>query len=104
MTNVKFKSLEQFHSWDQFHQVSSTKNKEILFAWILKSIEMNDQSAHAQKVLTSFLGEVGRRKFIAPLYKKLIHEGRSNEAKDYLEKFKGVYHAVTRQTVIDFWK
>jgi aminopeptidase N len=104
LTNVKFKSLEQFHSWDQFHQVSSTKNKEILFAWILKSIEMNDQSAHAQKVLTSFLGEVGRRKFIAPLYKKLIHEGRSNEAKDYLEKFKGVYHAVTRQTVMDFWK
>ncbi|MEY2763621.1 MAG: Leukotriene hydrolase, C-terminal, partial [Bacteroidota bacterium] len=55
-------------------------------------------------VLTQFLGEVGRRKFIAPLYKKLVHEGRSDEAKSYLEQFKGVYHAVTRQTVMDFWK
>jgi hypothetical protein len=96
--------LEQFHEWDQSHRVSSTRNKEILFAWILKSIEMNDQSQHAQQVLTQFLGEVGRRKFIAPLYKKLIHEGRSNEAKNYLNLYKGVYHSVTRQTVMDFWK
>ncbi|MEN9334558.1 MAG: Aminopeptidase [Bacteroidota bacterium] len=104
LTNVKFASLEQFHDWDKSHQVSSTRNKEILFAWILKSIEMNDQSQHAQQVLTQFLGEVGRRKFIAPLYKKLIHEGRSNEAKNYLDLYKGVYHSVTRQTVLDFWK
>ncbi len=104
LTNVKFASLEQFHDWDKSHRVSSTRNKEILFAWILKSIEMNDQSQHAQQVLTQFLGEVGRRKFIAPLYKKLIHEGRSNEAKNYLDLYKGVYHSVTRQTVLDFWK
>ncbi len=104
LTNVKFHSLDQFHAWDAFHHVSKTKNKEILFAWILKSIEMNDQSQHAQDVLTQFLGEVGRRKFIAPLYKKLVHEGRSDEAKNYLERYKGVYHSVTRQTVMDFWK
>jgi aminopeptidase N len=104
LTNVKFASLEQFHDWDKSHRVSSTRNKEILFAWILKSIEMNDQSQHAQQVLTQFLGGVGRRKFIAPLYKKLIHEGRSNEAKNYLDLYKGVYHSVTRQTVLDFWK
>jgi aminopeptidase N len=104
LTKVKFKSLEDLKAFDVQWKVSSTGNKEILFAWILQTIEMGDRSKESTQVLTQFLCTVGRRKFISPLYKSLKVHGRQPEAVKYMEQYEKTYHAVTRQTVWSFLK
>jgi leukotriene-A4 hydrolase len=104
LTKVKFKSLEDLKAFDVQWKVSSTGNKEILFAWILQTIEMGDRSKESTQVLTQFLSTVGRRKFISPLYKSLKVHGRQPEAVKYMEQYEKTYHAVTRQTVWGFLK
>lgn len=99
LTKVKFKSLDEFKAFDDQWKVSRTGNKEILFAWILQTIEMGDRSKESLAVLNQFLSSVGRRKFISPLYKSLKVHGRKSEAVKYMEKYEKTYHAVTRQTV-----
>ena len=104
LTKVKFKSLEDLKAFDAQWKVSSTGNKEILFAWILQTIEIGDRSKESTQVLTQFLSTVGRRKFISPLYKSLKVHGRQPEAVKYMEQYEKTYHAVTRQTVWGFLK
>jgi aminopeptidase N len=99
LTKVKFKSLDALRDFDAQWQVSQTGNKEILFAWLLQTIEMGDRSKESITVLNQFLSSVGRRKFISPLYKSLKVHGRQPEAVKYMEKYEKTYHAVTRQTV-----
>jgi hypothetical protein len=96
--------LEDLKAFDAQWKVSSTGNKEILFAWILQTIEMGDLSKESTQVLTQFLSTVGRRKFISPLYKSLKVHGRQPEAVKYMEQYEKTYHAVTRQTVWGFLK
>ena len=47
-----------------------------------------------------FLTEVGRRKYVKPLFQALVetNEGRA-EAQKIFEMAKGNYHAITRETV-----
>ena len=99
LTKVKFKSVDALHDFDAQWHVSKTGNKEILFAWLLQTIEMGDRSKESITVLNQFLSSVGRRKFISPLYKSLKVHGRQPEAVKYMEQYEKTYHAVTRQTV-----
>ena len=99
LTKVKFKSVDALHDFDAQWQVSKTGNKEILFAWLLQTIEMGDRSKESITVLNQFLSSVGRRKFISPLYKSLKVHGRQPEAVKYMEQYEKTYHSVTRQTV-----
>ncbi len=99
LSKVKFKSVDQLHEFDAVWHVSQTGNKEILFAWIVQTIETGDRSKASVEVLKQFLGSVGRRKFISPLYKSLKTHGRQEEAVQYMKMYEKVYHAVTRQTV-----
>jgi aminopeptidase N len=99
LTNVKFKSVDQLRDFDAQWQVSKTGNKEILFAWIIQTIEVGDRSKESIQVLNQFLSTVGRRKFISPLYKSLKQHKRKEEAVKYMQQYEKVYHAVTRQTV-----
>jgi aminopeptidase N len=99
LTKVKFKSVDALHDFDAQWQVSKTGNKEILFAWLLQTIEIGDRSKESIAVLNQFLSSVGRRKFISPLYKSLKVHGRQPEAVKYMEQYEKTYHSVTRQTV-----
>jgi aminopeptidase N len=99
LTKVKFKSVDALQDFDAQWHVSKTGNKEILFAWLLQTIEMSDRSKESITVLNQFLSSVGRRKFISPLYKSLKVHGRQPEAVKYMEQYEKTYHSVTRQTV-----
>jgi hypothetical protein len=77
----------------EFH-FTATKNAEILDAWLVLAIR--HKYAPADAVLSSFLGSVGRQKFLKPLYSELAKqpEGKA-KAKALLAKNKANYHPIT---------
>lgn len=73
-------------------------NSELRFAWLMNRIQAGDIRAlpHAEK----FLGEVGRRKFILPMYTALFAQpSMQEEGLKMFKKYKSGYHAVTRNSV-----
>ncbi len=88
----KMKSLD-----DKLHFTTWT-NAEIQFEWYMKAISSNYTAVNPY--LKSFLGKVGRRKFILPLYKVLYENEVSRQnALDWFNEFKGNYHAVSSNSI-----
>jgi leukotriene-A4 hydrolase len=77
---------------------TNSSNSEVLFEWLMLSIQNNYQPASA--ALEEFLVHTGRRKFVVPLYKALLKtpNGKETAMKIYA-KARENYHAVTYQTV-----
>ncbi len=87
---------------DAFH-FSSSGNSEILAAW-LEVVVRNDHDP-AFDVLEQFLVNVGRRKFLVPLYTELIktEKGKIMAQKIY-QQARPNYHAVSVRTIDDLLK
>jgi aminopeptidase N len=73
-------------------------NAEILCGWLRLAIQCG--YAPAEPALEEFLGSVGRRKFLEPLYKALCKTdaGRAR-ANELYERFRPRYHAVSAKTL-----
>lgn len=83
--------------------LSTSGNAEIRFAWLMQCIQRQDVSIldHAD----DFLGKVGRRKFVLPLYRAMSRrESMKARAIDMYKKHRNGYHAVTRQSVDELFK
>jgi len=91
-------SLDQAKSLDQTYAFSKSGNSEILAAWLETSI-YNGYYKTITPELETFLVNVGRRKFLTPLYKALKTEGDMALAKEIYTKAKPNYHAVSTQTM-----
>ena len=85
---------------DQNFNLTNSGNSEILAAWFEKAIEHNYQIAFP--AIASFLKQVGRRKFLSPLYNALIasEEGRSFALEVY-EEARPNYHFVSVNSIDD---
>lgn len=98
-------SKSQLNELDKTFGFTSTKNSEILHAWLLRAIQNNYKTAYDE--LENFLLGMGRRKFLRPLYSKLVEteEGKQYALKLY-EKARPLYHPISRHTVdqIVGWK
>lgn len=73
-------------------------NSEIRFAWLMNRVQAGDTAAfpHAAR----FLSEVGRRKFVLPLYTALFSQNSMrNDAIALFREQASRYHAVTRNSV-----
>ncbi len=82
---------------DTFH-FSKSGNSEILFAWLEKSILSNYEPAFPS--LKVFLTDVGRRKFVKPLFVAMIQtEKGKNMAKEIYSVARENYHSITQQTI-----
>ena len=92
MTNDKMKELDS-----SFH-FSTTGNSEILFAW-LEHVIANKYS-DSYPALREFLTHVGRRKFVKPLFSKLVKtsDGK-NMAIDIYKNSRLNYHSITQQSI-----
>lgn len=79
--------------------LSATGNNEILFLWLEMALENRYEPAVPQ--VETFLSEVGRAKFVRPLFAVLWNEGDWGRpiAKRIYGKTRGSYHAVTRAGV-----
>jgi leukotriene-A4 hydrolase len=77
---------------------SQSGNSEIRFAWL--SYRLNRGDATVISSADAFLGAVGRRKFVLPLYKAMMkQESMKDSAKSIYAKYRSGYHAVTRQSI-----
>lgn len=83
---------------DKTFALTKTGNYEILFEWLMLAIRNQYQPAYAR--LDEFLTEVGRRKFVRPLYEELAksEEGRKRAQRVY-GKARAGYHPITQSTV-----
>ena len=88
---------------DRVFHFTQTGNAEILDDWLLLSIRHGYQPANAR--LQEFLMEVGRRKYIKPLYQELAKtpEGKAR-AKAIYAKARDRYHPIAVATIDDLLK
>jgi len=85
-------------SLDKQYGFSQSGNSEIRFAWLNYRLNRGDMSVISS--VDAFLGAVGRRKFVLPLYKAMMKQAAMQEtAKSIYAKHRDAYHAVTRQSV-----
>jgi leukotriene A-4 hydrolase/aminopeptidase len=88
---------------DSAFALTQSGNSEILAEWLLMSIESGYEAAYPK--LDRFLVEVGRRKYIKPLYQELAKsaEGKAHAKKVYATARAG-YHPIAAATVDDLLK
>ncbi len=91
-------SIDQMKSLDETFHFTQAGNSEILFAWMEHVIPSKYETAY--DTLERFLTNVGRRKFVKPLYVALIKTNEGKEmAKRIYSKARPNYHSVTSNTI-----
>ncbi len=83
---------------DTKYNFTHSGNSEIAAAWYEKAIH-NGYYKEITAEIESFLINVGRRKFLTPLYRALKEEGDIKTARDIYEKARQNYHSVSTQTM-----
>lgn len=91
-------SAAEMAQLDNAFDFTHSGNSEVADAWFVRAINSNYTKAFPE--IEKFLLNVGRRKFVLPLYKALIksEEGKA-KAKEIYVKARGNYHAVTTNTL-----
>ena len=89
---------ERLRELDKRFRFSSSGNSEVLSAWLERAIDAG--YADARPAIERFLTTQGRRKFLKPVYEKLVKtpEGLAF-AKRVYEKARPSYHPVSQVTV-----
>ena len=84
---------------DEALQLTASDNNEELFLWL--ELAMDNRYEAAVPSVETFLAEVGRRKFVAPLFETLMGEGAWGQAiaRRTYAKTRSSYHSVTQGTV-----
>jgi leukotriene-A4 hydrolase len=78
-------------------KISSTGNNEVLFAWLEQSVLKEHKASYNR--LENFLINIGRRKFLTPLYKALLDTDQKNLALSIYKKARPNYHSVATGTM-----
>ncbi|RIJ42092.1 M1 family metallopeptidase [Pontibacter oryzae] len=96
-------SQAQLAELDKAFNFTNSGNSEVLAAWFIHTIRNNYTTA--DQALESFLTNVGRRKFLVPIYKALIAtpEGKKKALAIYA-KARPNYHAVSTVTLDEMLK
>jgi len=96
-------TAQQITDLDNAFHFTTSGNSEVLAAWLLHAIHNNYTSA--DQALETFLINVGRRKFLVPIYKALIATPEGMEkALALYAKSRSNYHAVATVTLDDLLK
>ena len=82
---------------DAAYAITQTGNNEVLFAWLEQAVR--SQYTPCYDRLESFLVQVGRRKFLTPLYRALLETGQKNRAETIYAKASPNYHSVATSTM-----
>jgi leukotriene-A4 hydrolase len=92
-------SREHLDLLDAKYQLTSTKNAEIAMYWLPRVVEADAQDRSS--AVQAFLGTVGRRRMVVPLYATMVDKGAfwKGLAGSTFEQVKARYHPITRETV-----
>lgn len=91
-------SLEQMQDFDKVYNFTNTENSEIASAWFIQSIKSEYETAYPQ--MKEFLYEVGRGKFLYPLYEELAKtkDGKKMGIEIY-EVARPNYHPIAQRNI-----
>ena len=90
-------TLEDLEELNTQFDILSTGNNEVLFAWLEQAIFKNHTESYPR--LEEFLVNIGRRKFLTPLYRAMLETGQKEMALDIYSKARGNYHSVATVTM-----
>jgi len=83
---------------EKAYALTAAKNPEVLVAWLVLACESG--FAPALPRAERFLGEVGRMKYLRPLYKALTSRRETRaKAREVFERFRPRYHPIAQQVV-----
>ncbi|MGE0488642.1 MAG: M1 family metallopeptidase [Vulcanimicrobiota bacterium] len=93
-------TLAQMAELDQGFDFTRSRNAELLFAWLRTAVRVQYQPAYP--AVEDFLIEVGRRKFVEPLFETMVAQpGGKAWATKIFERARLNYHSLTRSAVED---
>lgn len=78
---------------DEALHFSDNRNYEIIVGWYHAAIKLNYNKIHEQ--IYKFFGEVGRMKFIMPVFNALLEVDKA-KAQEIFEQNKAFYHPICR--------
>ncbi|MBK9962622.1 MAG: M1 family metallopeptidase [Saprospiraceae bacterium] len=82
---------------DAAFKLSASGNSEIAHAWLLYIVR-SGMGPKYMKEIERFLGSVGRRKFLTPIYEALVDQGLGQQAREIFQRSKKIYHPLTIST------
>jgi len=92
-------SSERLAELDATWGINATGNNEVLFAWLEQAVRSQHSPAYDR--LRTFLVNVGRRKFLTPLYRAMLETDQRDLAVDIYGQARGNYHSVATGTMDD---
>lgn len=95
-------SVEQMASLDEAFDFTNSKNSEIQFDWY--KLAINSDYEPAYPAIEQFLINVGRRKFLTPLYSAMVKTDKTDWAKEIYEQARPNYHSVSFNTIDEVLK
>ena len=96
-------SDQQMTDLDNTFGFTTSGNSEIQFAWFKLAINQG-YGREILPAIREFLVDVGRRKFLTPLYSALIENGMRSEAESIFNDAKANYHSVSYNTIEALFK
>ncbi len=99
-TNI---TVKQMADLDQIFKFTESGNSEIQAAWYTLAVRMKYEPAYPN--IETFLTEVGRRKFLMPLYKEMVKTAEGKDwAKKIYAKARPNYHSVAYNSIDEVLK
>jgi len=91
-------TAEKMKELDQAFNLTQVGNSEIAFQWLMLAIKNNYVAANRR--LEDFLMNIGRRKFVRPLYAELAKTSEGKKfAQQVYAKARNRYHPITQATI-----
>ncbi len=88
---------ERLRELDAAHELTRSGNAEILALWLEVGVRHGYREVDA--ALRRFLVDVGRRKFLLPLYEALLEANRRDEALEIYAAARSGYHPITQHSL-----
>jgi leukotriene A-4 hydrolase/aminopeptidase len=90
-------TTQQMQQLDNAYHFTTSKNSEIADLWYVMAITSDYQVAYP--AMEQFLSQVGRRKFLEPLYEEMVNSGKKDMAKTIYSKYRMNYHPLAQTTL-----
>ena len=98
LTNIpESVDVTQLNDLNEQYNISETGNNEVLFAWLEQAVLKGHEASYPR--LEEFLINVGRRKFLTPLYKAMLVTDKEDMAHHIYSLSRPNYHSVATGTM-----
>lgn len=88
---------EKMKALDEEYDFTNSNNSEIADLWYIMAVAADYKPAYS--AMEDFLVNVGRRKFLTPLYTEMMETGKEEMAKSIYEKARANYHPLAQRTL-----